>query len=187
MEFELLTTQRLLLKKFTAEGFAYLFEHSSKEEIKQQLGLTTDEEFIKEKEKNVGGYKTFDRTILHFKLILKETNEVIGGGGFHNWYLQHAKAELGYALTKEEHKRKGYMSEAVNRILEYGFNTMNLNRVEACIGPENMASISLIKKWGFTREGYLRQHYMRDGAMQDSIIFSLLKEEYKVLKWHNNC
>lgn len=179
MEFEILTTKRLLLKKFTPADFKYIFENYSEEEIKTELGLTTHEEFIKEKQKNEGGYTTYDRSIVHFKLILKETNEVIGGGGYHNWYPDHSKAELGYALNKDEHKQKGYMTEAVNIILNYGFNVMGLNRIEACVSPVNMASLSLIKKYGFTQEGYLRKHYVRDGEVQDTLIFSLLKEEYK--------
>jgi ribosomal-protein-alanine N-acetyltransferase len=180
MEFEILTTERLLLRKITPEGFRYIFEHYSDAEIKKRLGLTTDEEFIKEMEKNKGGYTTYDRSIVQFKLTLKETNEVIGTCGYHNWFFNHHKAELGYTLNKEEHKRKGYMSEAVHAILEYGFNAMHLNRIEACIGPANIASLSLIRRYGFTQEGYLRQHFIRDDNIQDSMIFSLLKEEYKV-------
>lgn len=179
MEFEVLATERLLLKKMTPEGINYLFENYTTDEIKNQLGLTTDAEFLKEKEKAKGGYKTYDRTIVQFKIILKETNEVIGSCGFHNWYPDHSKAELGYALTKEDQKRKGYMSEAVSRVLEYGFHDMHLNRIEATVSPMNTASLSIIKKYGFTEEGYLRQHYCRDGIIQDSLIFSLLKEEYK--------
>ena len=186
MEFEVLTTKRLLLRKITPEGFKYIFEHYSEEEIKKQLGLTTEEEFIREREKNKGGYLTYDRSIIQFKLVLKETHEVIGSCGYHNWYSAHNKAELGYTLTSDENKRKGYMSEAVDTVLEYGFASMNLNRIEACIGPGNIASLSLIRKYGFTQEGYLRQHYIRDGEIQDTLIFSLLKEEYKGIK-NNNC
>lgn len=178
MEFEVLTTERLFLRKLTPEVFTYLFENYSKDEIKNQLGLTTEEEFIKEKEKLQGGYTTYDRTILSFLLILKENNETIGRCGYHNWYSAHEKAELGYALSKNEYKRKGYMGEAVRAILEYGFNAMHLNRIEACVGPANRASLSLIRNNGFTQEGYLRQHFIRDGEIQDSLIFSLLKEEY---------
>ena len=180
MEFEILTTERLLLRKLTSDGFNFIFENYSEDEIKKQLGLATDEEFIKEKKKVMGGYTTYDRSVLLFKLILKETNEVIGSCGYHNWYLDHKKAEIGYTLNKDEHKRKGYMGEAVSAILDYGFNFMNLNRIEACISPANIASLSLIKKFGFSREGYLRQHFIREGEIQDTIIFSLLKVEYKV-------
>ena len=135
MESETVLTERLHLKKFTPEAFTYLFQHFDEEQIKKELGLFTHEEFLKEKKKAEDGYKTYDRTIIHFKLILKETGEVIGGAGFHNWYPDHNKAELGYALNKDEHKQKGYMSEAVKAILDYGFSKMNLNRVEACVGP----------------------------------------------------
>ncbi|MGH2666178.1 GNAT family N-acetyltransferase [Flavobacterium sp.] len=179
MEFEVLTTKRLFLKKLTPEVFTYLFENCSEAEIKSQLGLTSDAEFIKEKMKHQGGYVTYDRTILSFLLVLKENNETIGRCGYHNLYSDHAKAELGYALTKEENKGKGYMSEAVSKILEYGFTNMGLNRIEAGVGPSNKASLNIIRKFGFTQEGYLRQHFVRDGEIQDTLLFSLLEEEYK--------
>jgi ribosomal-protein-alanine N-acetyltransferase len=179
MESETLTTERLILKKLTPEVFAYLFENCSEAEIKKQLGLSTHEEFLKEKKKCEGGYTTYDRSILAFLLVLKENNVTIGRCGYHNWYAEHNKAELGYALNKDENKRKGYMSEALKPILAYGFNKMHLNRIEACIGPANTASQNLVKKYEFTQEGYLRQHYVRDGITQDSLIFSLLKEEYE--------
>lgn len=179
MQFETLQTERLILKKLTPEILTDLFENYSDTEIKKLLGLTTEEEFIKEKQKSQGGYTTYDRTIVAFLLVLKDTNETIGRCGFHNWYNEHQKAELGYALNKEEHKRKGYMNEAVKTILDYGFTKMKLNRIEACTGPTNIASQRIITKHGFTQEGYLRQHYMRNDEIHDSLIFSLLKEEYK--------
>jgi len=177
MELEQLETQRLILKKLTPEILADLFANSPDPEIKKLLGLNSDEELLIEKRKSEGGYKTYDRTIVSFVLVLKDTNEVIGRGGFHNWYKDHFKAELGYTLNKDVYKRNGFMTEAVNAILKYGFETMQLNRIEACIGTQNIASLSLIKKFGFTREGLLRQHYVRDGEIQDSFLFSLLKED----------
>ena len=182
LEFEKFETERLILKKLTPEVFTNLFENYSDTEIKKELGLANDNELIIEREKSLGGYKTYDRTILSFLLILKESNEVIGRCGYHNWYHNHRKAEIGYALNNEEHKRKGYMTEAVRLVLDYGFNSMKLNRIEACIGPQNIASKSLIKKYGFSKEGYLRQHYIRDEEIQDSLIYSLLKEEYETIK-----
>ena len=179
MEFEILETERLLLKKITPETFTDLFAHYSQMEVMSILGLTTEAEFLKEKAKSKGGYVTYDRTIIAFLLVEKETDRTIGRAGYHNWYKDHNRAELGYALNNEESKQKGYMSEALKAILGYGFNVMNLNRIEAYIGTTNIASLSLVKKYGFTREGQLRQHYVRDGIAEDSLVFSLLKEEYK--------
>ncbi|PBQ33457.1 N-acetyltransferase [Sphingobacteriaceae bacterium] len=182
MEFESLYTERLQLKKFTPEGLKYVFDTFSKEEVRKKLGLLSDEEFEREKMKIEGGFKTYDRTLVHFKLILKESNDVIGAGGFHNWYAIHRRAELGYMLNKDDYKKKGYMHEAVCAMLDYGFTTMDLNRVEASIAPENVASQALILKNGFTREAYLKQNYISDGIIFDSVIYRLLKEEYEIHK-----
>jgi ribosomal-protein-alanine N-acetyltransferase len=179
MEFEVITTERLFLKKLTPAIIDTLFENYSEKEIKNQLGLSSDEEFMLEKEKKEGGYVTYNRTVLPFLMVLKENNETIGRCGYHNWYTDHRKAEIGYIISKNEYKQKGYMSETLKAILEYGFNDMNLNRIEACIGPGNFASLNLVKKYMFKQEGYLRQHYIKNNEIQDSLIFSLLKEEYE--------
>ena len=178
MELEALETDRLLLKMITPEQFKILFQQFEQAEIMSLLGLKTEEEFAEEKMKSDRGYQTYDRTILSFFLVLKETNETIGRSGFHNWYAKHQRAEVGYVLSSEAHRRQGYMGEALAAILEHGFKVMGLNRIEACIGPDNIASLTLIKKFGFTQEGILRQHYCYDGELMDSIIFSLLREEY---------
>ncbi len=178
MEFETLQTDRLFLKKLTPEVLSHLFQNYKDEEIMTVLGLSNYDEFIKERDKSRGGYTTYDRTILAFLLVLKSTNETIGRCGFHNWYARHHRAEIGYALTKAEFKRNGYMREAVGAVLKYGFEIMHLNRVEACIGPNNIASLRIVAKYGFTQEGVLRQHYAVDGEIQDSVIFSLLKSEF---------
>lgn len=178
MKNEYIETERLLLRKFTPDDFKYLFDNHSKDEIMNQLGLATEDDFIRERDKCTGGYTTYDRTILHFKLVLKESGQIIGGGGFHNWYALHRRAELGYALTREDAKQRGYMSEAVKAMLNYGFNEMNLNRIEAFIGPENIASLKLIQKFGFTKEGHLRSHFFKNGKFEDSVVYSLLADEY---------
>jgi ribosomal-protein-alanine N-acetyltransferase len=82
-------------------------------------------------------------------------------------------------LTNESDRRKGLISEAINAVLNYGFNEMNLVRVEAFVGEENIASLATLKKFGFTQEGIFRKHYHYKGENTDSIAFGLLKEEFK--------
>ncbi|WP_284653739.1 GNAT family N-acetyltransferase [Flavobacterium terrisoli] len=182
IEFEILETERLLLKKITPALFADLFANYPEAEIKKLLGLSTEEEFLKEKAKSEGGYTTYDRTILAFVLVSKESGQTIGRCGYHNWYKDHSRAELGYALNNDESKRKGYMGEAVKAILDYGFKVMNLNRIEAFIGPANEASLRLVKKNGFVQEGQLRQHFVRNGEAEDSVVFSLLKDDTRLCR-----
>ena len=71
------------------------------------------------------------------------------------------------------------MTEAIAAILDHGFSVMDLHGVEACTSPNNQASIRLIEKFGFQKEGYLRQHFFRDGKLEDSLIYSLLKREFE--------
>ncbi len=177
MNFETLTTERLILRKFTPEEFKHIFENYTESEIRKLLGITSDADFIKENEKYKKGYDSYNRSLVYFQLIDKQSNHIIGGCGFHNWFPEHSRAELGYGLTIEKYKQKGLMTEAMKPIIEYGFNNMNLIRIEACVGPNNLASLKLIKKYNFTQEGYLRKHYFQNGILHDSLIFSLLKGE----------
>ena len=180
MEFETLETERLYLKKLTPSSFEYLFQNHSEEDVIRLLGLANHDEFIREKEKSQGGYNTYDRTILAFLIISKTSNKTIGRCGFHNWYSNHKKAEIGYVIFDEKNRRVGYMNEAVTAILDYGFNNMNLNRIEAGTSPSNTASLRIIEKHGFKQEGYLRQHFIREGKLEDTLTFSLLKEEFEM-------
>lgn len=178
MDFEIIETAHLFLRKLTPADFDTIFENYSKEEIKNILGLRTEEEFLVEKEKQEKGYTTYRISIVYFQMIDKETNQIIGGCGFHNWFALHARSEMGYAFKLEEYKRKGLMTEAVQAIIDYGFNAMKLNRIEACISPNNEASLQLIRKFNFTQEGVLRKHFFHENEYGDSIIFGLLREEY---------
>lgn len=178
MHFEIFETERLLLKKFTPAHFNYIFENHQAAEIRNILGIDTDEEYLTEENKYRNGYVSHDRTIVYFQLIHKDTNKIIGGAGFHNFYPKHKRAEIGYMLKFDEYKDKGLMGEALRFIIDYGFNDLEINRIEAYVGPQNIPSLKLVAKYNFVKEGHLRQHYFVNGKMDDSIVFSLLREDY---------
>ena len=73
------------------------------------------------------------------------------------------------------------MSEAVEKIIRYGFEELNLNRIEAIVGPENVPSLRLMEKNGFVQEGRLRKHYPSENGFEDSLVFGLLREEHLLL------
>lgn len=122
------------------------------------------------------GLSTFNRKFLYFFIREKSTDKHIGWCGFHTWYTDHFRAEIGYALDPKYH-RQGLMSEALSVILKFGFGSMKLHRVEALVGSQNIASKKLLKKYGFKYEGLLREHYNINGKNEDSEIHSLLKAE----------
>ena len=173
-----LETPRLWLKELNPENVAELYTNYSDEDIITFLGLTTTEQLEKEKDKFRGGLTTFRLSFKNFLMVEKASGRVIGMGGWHTIYTLHHRAELGYALNDDADKGKGYMTEAIAAWLKYGFEVMKLNRMEALVGSENIPSLKLVKRFGFVQEGIMRSHYLRNGIMEDSVIFSLLRDEY---------
>jgi len=179
MLLESFETERIILRKFTAETYKEIFSTLSVEEGQKITGISTPEEYQIEKEKSDGGYTTFRMKILHFRLFLKSTSECIGGCGFHNWFDFHQRAELGYHLF-EPFRKAGYMTEATSFVLAYGFNEMKLHRVEALTAPYNFDSMNVLKKFGFVQEAILKEHYKVENTIEDSVLFRLLKREYEL-------
>ena len=162
-----------------------MFVSHSDEEIIQYLGLHSEDEIILERRKFEQGYSTFYTTFKSFLVIAKETGEVMGKAGFHNWYLHHNRAEIGYALYDEKFMGKGYMSEANRLIVEFGFVVLSLHRIEAYTSTYNSASIKILQRLGFRKEGLLREHYNVNGIMEDSVCFGLLKHDFFVINAQN--
>lgn len=86
-------------------------------------------------------------------------------------------AKLGYAIAAD-HQGRGYATDAARTMIDFAFGPLGLHRVSAAIGPDNAASLALIRRLGFTEEGRLRDHVHTNGAWRDSVLFSLLSHEW---------
>ena len=82
---------------------------------------------------------------------------------------------LGYKLD-QEHGGRGYMTEAVKAVVEYGFETLKLHRIEANIMPRNAASIAVVTKCGFEYEGTARKYLKINGVWEDHAHYVVLNE-----------
>jgi ribosomal-protein-alanine N-acetyltransferase len=83
---------------------------------------------------------------------------------------------LGY-WTGAAHARQGYMTAAVGGFLPFAFQTLRLHRIEAACIPANIASIRLLEKTGFRREGFAREYLCIDGVWQDHLLYARLKHD----------
>jgi [ribosomal protein S5]-alanine N-acetyltransferase len=92
-------------------------------------------------------------------------------GGFRSAY-------LGYQIG-EEFSAHGYMTEAVQLILRHAFVNLKLHRLEANIQPENVASIALVKRAGFVKEGYSRRYLKIGGRWRDHERWAILVEDWR--------
>ncbi len=177
-----LETPRLNLKEINPEIKDYIFNFCSDADIAAYFGLN-DEGLAAEKAKfHGGGHTTHQISFKNFIMTDKSSGRILGHCGFHTWLARHSRAEVGYHIIDEADKNKGYMTEALKAMFIYGFEQMNLNRIEAFVGPNNIASQALVKRLGFIMEGVLREHYYKPPAIEDSICFSLLRREYDVVK-----
>jgi [ribosomal protein S5]-alanine N-acetyltransferase len=179
IKFEIIETKRLLLKGLSPADMNVIFENYSKPEIKEILGHRSEEDYQKEESKQKNGYASYNRSFMLFLMSDKTTDTIIGRCGIHNWNVDHKRAEIGYVMENEAYKRKGLMTEALEALIDYGFGKLNLNRLEALVGVGNVASLRLMEKNKFMREGVLREHYHIAGNYEDSILFSKLNKEYK--------
>ncbi|MEI7028355.1 GNAT family N-acetyltransferase [Paenibacillus sp. y28] len=106
----------------------------------------------------------------------KAAGSLIGTCGFVNWSTQHAKAELGYALS-QAYWRQGYMTEAVRALMSYGFEIMQLVRIEARCHVDNRASANVLEKNGMQLEGIMRKHLFAKGRFEDVCMYAMIHEE----------
>ena len=109
-------------------------------------------------------------------IIEKNLKSFIGYAGFWRMQPQHCRGEIGYAL-KPEYWGKGFMTETLKTIIDFGFHKMNLHSIEANVNPKNQKSKKLLKSLGFRKEAYFRENYLFEGKFLDSEIYSLLKKD----------
>ncbi|MCH7323219.1 GNAT family N-acetyltransferase [Solibacillus sp. MA9] len=92
--------------------------------------------------------------------------------------LPYSSCFVGYSMD-ERYIGRGITTEAVRLLLEFGFNRLNIHRIEAYVAPQNIASIKVLEKSGFTREGLLRQLLFINGVWVDHYMYAILQDEYK--------
>ena len=111
-----------------------------------------------------------------FFLFRREDDELIGGLTLANIRRGVAQAgSLGYWMG-EPFVRRGYMTAAVRALVPFAFGTLRLHRIEAACIPTNAASIRLLEKTGFSREGYAREYLCINGIWQDHLLYARLQD-----------
>ena len=91
------------------------------------------------------------------------------------------RAEIGYILNRK-YWRQGLTYQALGAVIDFAFNTLKLHRIEADVDTENLASIGLLEKLGFKREGLFRERWRVYDEWQDSLMLGLLKQDWLAKK-----
>jgi ribosomal-protein-alanine N-acetyltransferase len=107
-------------------------------------------------------------TAIMWAMTLKNDPTMIGCICFVRTEAEHNRTEVGYLLNPQFH-RQGLMSEALARVIEYGFDELEFHKIMASTNSLNEASIGLLEKHGFTREAFYRQHFFWNGRFIDTV------------------
>ena len=130
---------------------------------------------IKEAEKLIKWFdqQFKDKKAIFWGISLKNDGEIIG---FCKREIEKVRADIGYNL-RSDYWNKGIMTESIKAIMNYAFNVIGVNRIETAVSTRNQASIKLLEKLNFTKEGVLRQRSYWKGHYHDMIMFSKLRKE----------
>ena len=175
--FPVIKTERLTLRRIIEEDVNEVFELRSNPEtmryIPRPLAKTTEDALMH--------IATIEEKIIlnegiNWGITLNDNSKLLGIIGYYRMQPENYRAEIGYILLPEFHGR-GIITEAVNRLISYGFNDLKLHSIEAIIDPENLASEKVLQKCGFTKEGHLRECQFYEGKFIDKVIYSLLSNK----------
>lgn len=114
---------------------------------------------------------------IRWGIEMMDTGQLIGSCGFNFWQLTGAfRGEFGCELSSE-YWGQGYMSEAAELAMNFGYSIMGLNRIEAFVDPRNERACRWFGRNGFLREGILRDYRHTPRGYVDAVVFSRLRRE----------
>ncbi len=174
-----LETERLILRKATEEDMEDLYELYSQERVVELLPLALFTSLQDARDELIWYEKILEEgSGMRWVIEEKLSSKVIGTCGFLYYEKEHNRIEIGYDLHPS-YWGKGYMTEALDTIIKYGFKDMNLNKIEAKAVVENSASAKVLVRLGFQQEGVLRQHEFEKGRYIDLAVYAILSEKYE--------
>jgi ribosomal-protein-alanine N-acetyltransferase len=178
--FKTLYTERLILRRLTENDVETIFKLRSNPKlmkyIPRPLVKTMDDakghfEMIENKIENNEG--------INWGIALKEEpQKAFGVIGHYRISPENHRSEIGYMIL-DEYSGNGYVTEAIESVLDYGFNDLKLHSIEAVIDPENIGSERVLQKCGFVKEAHILENELFEDKFWDTVIYSILKKNYK--------
>ncbi|MBR7187907.1 MAG: GNAT family N-acetyltransferase [Clostridia bacterium] len=181
-----LKTPRLRLRRLTMRDAGDIYRYSRDPEVARHV--------LWDAHRSIGDSRAYLRYMLHryrthepasWGIEELSTGRIIGTIGF-MWIQQdNAAAEVGYSLARDCWNR-GFMTEALGAVIQYGFDFMNLNRIEAQHETTNPASGAVMRKCHMCKEGTLRSRLFNKGKYVDVDLYAILRRDFNRLglrKW----
>ena len=122
---------------------------------------------------------SFKNAEFQFAIVNLDNDELIGNCGIMNINQKDRYAEVGIFIGEEKNRNKGYGSEILRLLLDYGFNYLNLNNINLSVMSFNERAINCYKKVGFKEYGRRREVYFLNGKYYDKVYMDILAREFE--------
>lgn len=173
-----LKTERLILRGMRVTDAADMYRYARREDVTEFLlwsphpTVSYTEEYLRYLQGRYALGEFYD-----WAVVEKASGRMIGTCGFTRFDLPHRCGELGYVLNPDYHGR-GLGTEAAERVLAFGFETVGLHRIEAKFMQGNEASRHVMEKLGMCFEGYRRDGMLVKGTYRTIGCCAILSDEY---------
>ncbi|MBO8165029.1 MAG: GNAT family N-acetyltransferase [Brevibacillus sp.] len=171
--------QQVYLRPISLDDTELYFQMLYHPEMRRLTG--TQRWFTKEQIYRYLEGKTQDTSSVLLLIALRDTDEVIGDIALQQIDPANRSASIRIAINESHHQGKGYGSEAMLLLMEYGFGVLNLHRIELNVFAYNERAMHVYEKLGFKREGVQREALYYNHQYHDSILMSILEDEYRAL------
>ncbi len=173
-----LQTKRLILRLLTDADLNAIFSFRSDSEVMRYWSSPPITEVAQAQGAITYSQEGFTAgDLLQLGIERKDDSVLIGVCTLLDFHLTSRRAEIGYMLGRP-YWGQGYMHEALKRLVQYAFDELNLNRLEADIDPRNLASAKTLERLGFLKEGHLRERWIVSEEVSDSDLYGLLRSDW---------
>ncbi|KOY14530.1 GNAT family N-acetyltransferase [Paenibacillus xylanivorans] len=173
----LLETKRIYLRPFESTDVDAYFPGLFDAEMRRLTG--TQNSFTRPQVERYIENAAQDDSRLMLLIALQDNDQVIGDIALMDMHTKNRSAHIRIAIDNTEHQGKGYGSEAILLMLDYGFGTCNLHRIELEVYAFNQRAIRTYEKLGFQREGVKRDALYYHHQYHDAIQMSILENEFR--------
>ena len=180
--FPQLETKNLVLRRIHPSDASALFKILADDEVTRFYDDDTFTEISQASDQIEAWENGFkNKGCIRWGITHKEEGTMIGSCGYYGFHTWYRRASIGYELA-HNYWRQGIMTEALSAIIDFGFGEIELNRIEAVVMPENTASIIMLQKLRFRKEGLLEE-YEKWGnkGFVDLCMFAMLRKDWSNL------
>lgn len=176
-----LTTSNLILDELSLNDLDNLHKLNSRPEVDEfnTLGIPKNkEETLQNLQRYIKAQAAVPRASYNWKIMDKQTGDFIGAAGMNVSNNRFKLGEIYYNILPE-FWGKGFATEVGKALVKFGFDELNLHKVEAGVQTENFRSIKVLEKLGMTREGLRRKILPIRGVWKDNYHYAIVEDDPK--------